>query len=138
MAKIEDVVVSARMWHWQSLPPGKMLGSVGPDSNGFRITALDRPGPGEVCYRYENGCIASAAADVIAAHAEPDPRPACRPGCAPANPCGRVDCCPTWHELNVGIAMAEARRKAEHHTPEPEPIELRCARELTCGLFRTT
>lgn len=143
MAKLEDVVVSDRDWMWTSQPGGvKVTVFV----SKFRITKVNGDST-YATYTYTlspeqqwNRPIAN-----IAAHAEPEPLPAlpkCEPGCTPANPCRTAGVCRGDHEPTVGqmraantlYAVAEKIRRLE----APEPIELRCGRDLACGLFRTT
>lgn len=140
MAKIEDVVVSDRPWRWKSCPPGVVGGvSTAP----FVIASVLASG---VAFKYVTSTGLSPAyvstVAAIAAHAEPEPlpeTPKCAPTCTPANPCWTEKACRAFNEptalamLDVNKAYAASRWRAVRD----EPIELRCGRDLACGLFRT-
>lgn len=138
MAKVEDVVVSDRVWRWREQPPeeGKVIFHMT-----FTIITVDAV-CGYARYRYENGGTAARMIAIIAACADPVPAK-CRDFCTPANPCGTAGVCRGDHEPTVGqmravntlYAVAEMIRRLE---AAPEPIELRCGRDLACGLFRVS
>ncbi len=148
----EDVVVSDRAWRWKTQPGGAPVYVGTAERGAFIIRAIDAVGM--VDYEYaSSGCVYRRPIAEIAAHAEPDPLPApppkCRPDCTPAHPCGAVPCCPAFEEMRVAVAMAERdavaaalvwaeKRLMAHGTPAVEPPELRCGRELACGLYRAT
>jgi hypothetical protein len=146
MAKIEDVMVSDRLWRWKSRPscldPAYL-------HRAFSIIEMsaDRS---RARYIYEGAALASARGSMsvatIAAHAEPDPPRECEPGCTPREPC-RNAACPDHAEVRAQVGLTwpgyqpsqsrlrdcdEAKRwRAESRFPE-----LRCGRDLACGLFR--
>lgn len=141
MAKIEDVVVSDRPWRWHSQPSNTGTVIL---SQTFHITALHPTGFAR--YRYAFGATSLRPIEAIAAHAEPEPlpeapkcAPKCAPSCTPANPCWTEKACRAFNEptalamLDVNKAYAASRWRAVRD----EPIELRCGRDLACGLFRT-
>lgn len=142
MARAEDVVVSNRLWRWTSAPNG--VSAPRPDP----LVIVDVSGL-TVRYKYVGdgqGILWGRTVGDFLAHAEPDPLPApskCAPGCTPAHPCWTPDACPVFNEptarvmtgFNTMYGVAEVtRRRCE----TPESIELRCGRELACGLFRVT
>lgn len=143
MAKLEDVVVSDRLWRWTSAPPGKNV-SLSPRAQPFIIIKVG--GDGNCGYRYIiSGMTFRASASNIAAHAEPEPLPAppkCEPGCEPGDPCWRTKICPAYNEPSADTMASDNRRYSQaedirRRLEAREPIELRCGRELACGLFRT-
>lgn len=144
MAKLDDVVVSDRLWKWTSQPGGVNVPVFG---FSFRIVAL---GNGSATYEYPSGDKRRWSRPIanIAAHAEPEPLPAlprCEPGCTPARPCWTERACPVHNEPRSETMAAIDRDYQADETyrrcrriEAREPIELRCGRELACGLFRTT
>lgn len=140
MAKPKNVVVSDRKWRWVSQPGGVAVSA----ASTFRIVAVDAC---TATYLYGNTTGVQRQwtrpiAD-IAAHAEPEPLPAptkCEPGCTPARPCWTERACPAFNERSVTTILALNKDYAIVHLREArerEPIELRCGRNLACGLFRT-
>lgn len=148
MAKVEDVIVSDRPWRWTSVVPGNRSMRNEP----FVIVGL-RGIAALYCYLCGSGTFSRAIAD-IAAHADPDPLPKCEVGCIPKEPCGAAACPGRRPEYTYAHGFREwdynqgwgkqsyapsQSRIADAHEAEcwrNEARELRCGRDLACGLFK--
>lgn len=137
MASIEDVVVGS-VWRWTSQPGGACV-----SDRRFTIVHVDG---NRARYEYPSLARQSRPIFEIITHAEPvcAPAPAakCAPDCTPARACWADHVCPAWSEPNSLARMDADKQHAfrrgtlERLAREREPVELRCGRDLACGLWR--